>query len=788
MDVWVLNSQTYLNETYGGMSGYVNVPENGITGWPTMFGITRALQIELGIGTPSNNFGIGTRAAFESQIGTISSATTDSRIVALLDCALWCKGYYGASFTSGWASVHTVSVSNIRFNMGLPSSPAAVTSKMMKSLLTMDAYTLLSGGTAAIRSGQQWLNGRYAHRLNFYLSPCDGLYTRQLQQAVMYAIQYELGMSDAVANGNLGAGTKAGLQTTGLVQLGSTDTTHRFVRLFQFALACNGYDVPQSGVFDTQTRDAVLDFQGFMEISTTGQGDYGTWAALLVSTGDPDRPVTGMDTSTPITASAAIARYNEGYRVVGRYLTVTGKAIVAGELENIFDAGLKVFPIYQNYNNAASYFTESLGRGHGIQAAIRARELGIGPTPIFFAVDYDATGAEANTIILQYFTGIAKGLASSIDVKYKVGIYATRNVCSIVSQAGKAEAIWVSGMSIGYSGNLGFPMPSDWMYNQIKEIYNPSLDRNAVSSRAQPLSTTASVPRKNGAFHPLYWGVKPTGNGVEILGLMKLQVLAEKHLTLMYLHEVDPENSPEFASRMVLYWLQQGQYQTGLQWNVYTPSFESYLGISGNHMYAALPPARNAFFTEAGANTQLDAYYEGDLQHAAATAHGVLNWGDHPLNSEVGWGDLGGWALDLVTCWADYIDHGEGTTVTQWIHSHLGAGPYSFGYDDMVADADGWLIGRELRAGATFGEAWRRVLHTTTPGGRIAAFIGHRFGTPPTARVQSCVDHLFTAPEPWTPVGYSRSAFLGDKPLPTNPQRAELGSAVAARLIVLSGS
>jgi hypothetical protein len=54
-------SQQYLNATYGGRPGYVAVPENGQTGWPTVFGITRALQIELGISAPSNNFGDGTR-------------------------------------------------------------------------------------------------------------------------------------------------------------------------------------------------------------------------------------------------------------------------------------------------------------------------------------------------------------------------------------------------------------------------------------------------------------------------------------------------------------------------------------------------------------------------------------------------------------------------------------------------------------------------------------------------------------------------------------------------------
>ena len=35
---------------------------------------------------------------------------------------------------------------------------------------------------------------------------------------------------------------------------------------------------------------------------------------------------------------------------------------------------------------------------------------------------------------------------------------------------GLAVAAYVSGMSTGYSGNMGFPMPREWHYNQIIEL------------------------------------------------------------------------------------------------------------------------------------------------------------------------------------------------------------------------------------------------------------------------------------------------------------------------------
>ncbi|WP_232222908.1 glycoside hydrolase domain-containing protein [Jeotgalibaca sp. PTS2502] len=42
---------------------------------------------------------------------------------------------------------------------------------------------------------------------------------------------------------------------------------------------------------------------------------------------------------------------------------------------------------------------------------------------------------------------------------YRVGVYGTRNVCSQVTSAGSAVTSYVSNMSSGFSGNLGFKMP-----------------------------------------------------------------------------------------------------------------------------------------------------------------------------------------------------------------------------------------------------------------------------------------------------------------------------------------
>ncbi|RMI12545.1 glycoside hydrolase domain-containing protein [Cellulomonas triticagri] len=779
MDQMVLKAQQYINATYGGRTGYARVTEDGRTGWGTMYGLTRGLQIELGIAQPSNSFGDATRAAFEAQIGRINSATTQHEVVVLLQCALWCKGYGGGPIGDGWSEAVAVSVASVRARLGLAvtddplGGSATVPSKLMKSLLTMDAYVQLTGGSLALRAGQQWLNRRYWGRKNFYLVPTDGLYTRQMQQGLMYAIQYGLGMSDSVANGNFGPGTREGLASSGLVKLGDGDDDRSFVSLFQIALAANGYDSPVTGSFDTSTQEAVLRFQTFMEMQVikqqspaAGRGDFDTWAALLVSTGNPDQHATGFDTNTPLTASVAAARRAGGFLVAGRYLTVASKALAPGEIEVIHGAGLKLAPIFQNYNNAATYFTRAAGVDHGQQAAVRARELGIGPSTIFFAVDYDATGDEASSIVREYFEGVVQGLRCSAAVRYGVGIYATRNVAAAISQAGLAEAVWVSGMSTGYSGNLGFRMPENWHYNQIQELKDLNIDRNVVSHRARPVGPEimTAAPVRDGAFHPLHWGSKEVGS--ERAGLMKLQVLAERCAI-----EAGVDGPAVLSSELIMFWLQSESYALNdelktLPWELYTPRYETTLSTVPTIMARAVS-ARRAFFEAAGDVHALDGWYEGDFQHAAATAHGARIWGTTPGSGRAGVGDLGGWGLDVAQAWDNYVSAGKPQPFRAWAATHVGQEDVSlsgFSRSDAIADADGYLVALAMEGGATFAGAWAQVLasHPTWQQ-RWRAFLTRRFGSHEV--LTQALEHLVSVSNLLPPIGWARWFFVHEHPV-----------------------
>lgn len=492
-DEAVKAAQVWVNKTYSGRSGYTTVNEDGITGWSTMYALTKALQLELGITATSNNFGSGTLSELERQYNTISMGVNDknTNIVKIIQSALFSKGYSPGSISGTFGPETESAISKMKGNMGL-SEDGKVTPKVFKALLTMDAYVTLEnyGGTEKIRTIQQWLNKRYINRKNFYIQPADGVYSRGTQQALIYAIQYEEGLSDSVANGNFGPTTKNNLPT---LQVGSQDGTTQFVHLLQAALIFNNFEVDFDGIFGNGTKEKVSAFQTFSGLMGDGIVGAQSWSSLLVSTGDPNRKGTALDCVTEITPARAQTLVNAGYETVGRYLTnvkgtLLNKKIQSGELATIFNAGLTVFPIYQTYGGSATYFNATQGSEDAKMAYTAAKSYGFEEgTIIYFAVDYDSTDDEISSKILPHFQAIYSTMQTLGS--YKIGIYGTRNACSRVSKAGYAVTSFVSDMSTGFSGNLGFALPENWAFDQISTISLGSgegkieIDNNIKSGR-----------------------------------------------------------------------------------------------------------------------------------------------------------------------------------------------------------------------------------------------------------------------------------------------------------------
>ncbi|QIM19471.1 hypothetical protein G7066_14445 [Leucobacter coleopterorum] len=354
-DPWVLNTQIWLNKTYGYHPQWVYAPTTGVTGWPTMEALTRALQIELGITTLSPNFGPTTMSTLTNKVGSIGIGSASGvNIVKILQGGSYCKGFDGGGgvLDGVFGTQLQSAVVSMRSSLGLPASPATVTPKLFKGLLSMDAWRLVPSGSAAIREVQQALNGRYIDRPLYELCPTDGLYGRQVQERMMFAIQYEGGVQGA--NGNFGPGTQAAVRANGLFGIGHRDSSAYWCHLFQAAMRFNGYPAtPFTGVFDAATQTQMQAFQDFIALPKSTGVDFSTWASLLVSAGDPNRPASAADASTEITVSRLATLQGQGYNYFGRYLTNTmgigdlNKCIKRDELGMIHTYGGRVWPIFQ---------------------------------------------------------------------------------------------------------------------------------------------------------------------------------------------------------------------------------------------------------------------------------------------------------------------------------------------------------------------------------------------------------------------------------------------------------
>lgn len=495
-DPMVYLTQVWLNQEYGDVPGFGEVEVTGRTGWDTVYGLLRALQHELGITDLANNFGSTTERLY-SQNPLHRQDGVTNRKFAILQGALWCKGYSpgyhlreNADGTVEFDEVFDAGVEaaviELKQDAGLTNPDGVVTTNVMKALMSMDSFKLLTsyGGDTKVRTMQQKLNRKYEEYTG--LNPCDGVYGRNTNKALIYALQAEEGLPTSVANGNFGVTTKlccpeipyarnskAARRYPG-TSSGSYYTSSQIsalTELLQFALYVNGFgDGVTDGVFDSATKSAIRAFQKEYAINQSGVADKSTWLSLFISCGDTSRTAKAADCATILTAPTAKSLYDNGYRYIGRYLTGTynggiSKALTVEEANIIFDAGLNFFPIYQTSARSQEYFTEEQGEEDAYAAIEAASKLGIPKnTIIYFAVDFDAMDYQITSNVIPYFKNVHRVMSDSI---YQTGIYGTRNACTRVSEMGYACSSFVGDMSTGFSGNLGYSMPKNWAFDQF---------------------------------------------------------------------------------------------------------------------------------------------------------------------------------------------------------------------------------------------------------------------------------------------------------------------------------
>jgi peptidoglycan hydrolase-like protein with peptidoglycan-binding domain len=640
-----------------------------------------------------------------------------------------------------WDSNVASSVNSVRIDSGIGAGQT-VPGKLLKSLLTMDAYVVIGSGNSQARAVQKWMNGRYLNRADFQMVPCDGIFSRQVQQGLMYAIQYEIGMADGVANGNFGPGTRQGIRDYGIAALGASDGNRKMIQLFQAGLIFNGYtQTPFTGTFDTATKTQTSSFQSFVELAATGSANFSTWASLLVSTGDVDRAATACDTSTPLDPDNIGSIVTAGFQVVGRYINGFDKRLTHDEPARIWASGRTWFPIYQEWNDAADQFSYSLGYEQGERIASRMRQLGIvSGSRVYLSVDFDATQDDIDAVVIPHFRGVRDAMDSSKAVTYKLGVYGTRNVCTQLADEGLTESSFVSDMSTGYSGNLGFPLPANWAYDQILTVEVGSgdaaieVDKVVKSSRAQSV-TSAQMLRTPRQF------IGNQASSFDVSFYWSIAALAYLSDSVSYSQGM----TQTVRNDMVLNWLQKPTYWSGggngelddVWTYFYTPRYPNYFD-PGTTEWAAFESAFTAFDDRAGSDPfpRPDLFSKfGDTTHCAATTRGYRNWGIPSTAHEFHPSDIGGWAGDLVTGWEDYenarLERPDGVLdVRTWAVENLGNTAAQFGRDDLKADMAAFLWAKRLdSSGAPLDEVARTMLCSIEddPGWLAKRFFAERF-------------------------------------------------------------
>lgn len=192
----------------------------------------------------------------------------------------------------------------------------------------------------------------------------------------------------------------------------------------------------------------------------------------------------GLDTAQDCTTRIDCLK-QAGFEFVGRYYNVNNRAknLTRAEAKAMSDAALFIVSIWENgFPTTPAYFAYSKGVHDGT-VAYHMAQLEIGQpatTPIYFAVDYDASELDIQNPIAEYFRGIRAGFAtiSQGAPLYEIGVYSSGCVCAWLRSQGLVSYVWLS-QSTGWCGYEAF---TGWNLKQGPELIVCGLDADLDES------------------------------------------------------------------------------------------------------------------------------------------------------------------------------------------------------------------------------------------------------------------------------------------------------------------
>ena len=191
--------------------------------------------------------------------------------------------------------------------------------------------------------------------------------------------------------------------------------------------------------------------------------------------------ILGVDMASPCpSASVAECLAASGYAFVGRYYTAASdawKLLTKSEAQMLSAAGLSIVSLFENGGRA---FSADIGSADANTALGCAASVGQpAGTPIYFAVDYDATSEDISGDIIPYFRAIQPLLTAKA---YAIGVYGSGLVCSSLAGAGLVTYTWLSA-STSYSGSDTYTAWTIRQYPTTTVCNGTSVDPDVASDR-----------------------------------------------------------------------------------------------------------------------------------------------------------------------------------------------------------------------------------------------------------------------------------------------------------------
>jgi hypothetical protein len=167
----------------------------------------------------------------------------------------------------------------------------------------------------------------------------------------------------------------------------------------------------------------------------------------------------GLDTTMELTRHAAALR-RQGYDFALRYYSHNAaKNLSLGEARALCKAGLRIGVVWETSGTRAGFFNRAQGLADGAAAFLMAREVIGQPygSAIYFAVDYDATQADLDGAVSNYFTGVHAALYVGAEGQpsYRVGVYGSGLCCGTLLERGMASLGWLS-QSAAFAGTQAY--------------------------------------------------------------------------------------------------------------------------------------------------------------------------------------------------------------------------------------------------------------------------------------------------------------------------------------------